>query len=48
MKNKLKANFKKIVVFAALFSLILQLFTPLMKAEATGSYQIGKTTDGDI
>ncbi|EAC5024882.1 hypothetical protein AR101_12560 [Listeria monocytogenes] len=48
MKNTLKANLKKVIVFAALFSLILQLFAPLIKAEATGSYQIGKTTDGDI
>ncbi|ECJ9747844.1 hypothetical protein FQR52_15060, partial [Listeria monocytogenes] len=48
MKNTLKINLKKMIVFAALFSLILQLFAPLIKAEATGSYQIGKTTDGDI
>ncbi|MBC1716631.1 Cys-Gln thioester bond-forming surface protein [Listeria welshimeri] len=48
MKNILKVDIKKFIIFATLFSLILQLFVPLIKADAAGSYQIGKTTDGDI
>lgn len=48
MKNILKVDIKKFIIFVTLFSLILQLFVPLIKADAAGSYQIGKTTDGDI
>ncbi|MBC1678731.1 Cys-Gln thioester bond-forming surface protein [Listeria welshimeri] len=48
MKNILKVDIKKFIIIATLFSLILQLFVPLIKADAAGSYQIGKTTDGDI